>query len=237
MAVHEILRNDARTCIKCGVSKPVYPGFVSRPGATTRLNRCLACRREYTKAWNAKNAERLHEYSRRSNQKARARGYKKPPATAASRTCSDCKVEKPLTQQFFTAGTNGGFSGLCKPCNRERARQWRRAHPQRVSEQISKRKQHPDYLVRAQVAFAARRARKLCTPGKASTADVKRLFNRFDGRCAYCGSLAQHVDHVVPLSRGGSNFIGNMLPACAACNETKHSSLLVEWRYRSRRAA
>jgi len=42
-------------------------------------------------------------------------------------------------------------------------------------------------------------------------------------RCAYCGaSTTLHADHRTPLSRGGSNSIDNILPACAPCNLSKH---------------
>lgn len=41
-------------------------------------------------------------------------------------------------------------------------------------------------------------------------------------RCAYdCGRMAQHMEHVVPLSRGGHHVIGNLVPACARCNYEK----------------
>lgn len=36
--------------------------------------------------------------------------------------------------------------------------------------------------------------------------------------CAYCNALADTVDHVVPLARGGRNELGNLVPACKWCN-------------------
>lgn len=80
-----------------------------------------------------------------------------------------------------------------------------------------------------------RRARKLSAPTYTFTdSDWRRLVNRFGGRCAYCGELSEalQIDHVVPLSRGGVNGVGNYLPACPRCNRSKNSSLLSEWRYR-----
>lgn len=66
--------------------------------------------------------------------------------------------------------------------------------------------------------------------------DWERLLSRHGGMCAYCKSRpAEHRDHVVPISRGGADSIGNILPACATCNLTKGMSLLIEWR--NRRAA
>ena len=48
--------------------------------------------------------------------------------------------------------------------------------------------------------------------------------------CAYCGGLATTIDHVVPLSRGGTNFEGNLVSACRRCNSAKCDRLLIEWR-------
>jgi len=66
--------------------------------------------------------------------------------------------------------------------------------------------------------------------------DWRRLVNRYGGCCAYCGDRPNklHIDHVVPVSRGGRGGIGNILPACATCNVSKHALLLVEWRAGSR---
>mgnify|MGYP000031088234 CR=1 FL=1 len=63
--------------------------------------------------------------------------------------------------------------------------------------------------------------------------DWLRLVARHDGLCAYCGiNKTEHRDHVVPIARGGTDSIGNILPACAPCNLSKGSSLLIEWKYR-----
>lgn len=59
------------------------------------------------------------------------------------------------------------------------------------------------------------------------------LARKFGG-CAYCGGRDDlQPDHVVPLCRGGSNSITNVVPACAACNADKGSKALPEW-YASR---
>ena len=47
--------------------------------------------------------------------------------------------------------------------------------------------------------------------------------------CAYCDGPCESVDHVVPLSRGGTNFEGNLAPCCLRCNSSKCDLLLVEW--------
>jgi hypothetical protein len=68
-----------------------------------------------------------------------------------------------------------------------------------------------------------------------SLRDWQRLVRRYGGRCSYCGGVADpvHMDHVIPLAKGGRHTIGNVLPACDYCNCTKHSLLLAVWRMRN----
>ena len=47
-------------------------------------------------------------------------------------------------------------------------------------------------------------------------------------RCAYCGGLADTVDHVQPRSRGGRHEWTNVVAACARCNHRKADRLLGE---------
>lgn len=52
---------------------------------------------------------------------------------------------------------------------------------------------------------------------------------RRDGfRCTYCGATPQeselHIDHVVPVSLGGTDIPENLTTACATCNAGKASS-------------
>lgn len=40
--------------------------------------------------------------------------------------------------------------------------------------------------------------------------------------CHYCGApKAGTVDHVIPVSRGGTNDASNLVPACGPCNYSK----------------
>jgi len=76
---------------------------------------------------------------------------------------------------------------------------------------------------------AKRRAQKLNNGTyKISKKELVRLYN---SPCFYCGSGENvEADHVVPISRGGQHSIGNLVPACRACNRSKHNKLLIEWK-------
>jgi len=61
------------------------------------------------------------------------------------------------------------------------------------------------------------------------------LMHRDRYRCAYCGSRAETIDHVVPRSRGGLHTWENCVASCARCNHRKADRLLSElgWRLRT----
>ncbi len=59
------------------------------------------------------------------------------------------------------------------------------------------------------------------------TAKVRNgIFERDQGLCAYCGGLILydelwHIDHVIPVAKGGSNDPKNLVLSCPACNLKK----------------
>jgi 5-methylcytosine-specific restriction endonuclease McrA len=64
----------------------------------------------------------------------------------------------------------------------------------------------------------------LAAEGSHTPDEIKELIRRQKGRCAYCSKSIRkgyHVDHVIPLARGGSNWITNIAMACARCNTSK----------------
>jgi 5-methylcytosine-specific restriction endonuclease McrA len=47
------------------------------------------------------------------------------------------------------------------------------------------------------------------------------ILKMHDYCCVYCGDVANTVDHVIPLSRGGTDHPMNLVAACAFCNYGK----------------
>lgn len=54
------------------------------------------------------------------------------------------------------------------------------------------------------------------------------VLNRDGFRCQYCGASADeaglHIDHIIPVARGGTNAKWNLLTACQPCNSGKSDS-------------
>jgi 5-methylcytosine-specific restriction endonuclease McrA len=62
---------------------------------------------------------------------------------------------------------------------------------------------------------------------------VRARFAQFDHCCAYCGAGGElHIEHVVPISKGGTHALGNVVPACESCNYSKTTHEVESW-YRS----
>jgi 5-methylcytosine-specific restriction endonuclease McrA len=81
-----------------------------------------------------------------------------------------------------------------------------------------------------------RRARKFNNGGSHTLDQLIEKFARLGNVCFYCGNSGKlTIDHDVPLSRGGTDDIDNILPACKRCNCRKHdktSSEFIEYLHR-----
>ena len=132
---------------------------------------------------------------------------------------------------------------------REAMRRWRQRHPaEHAAEVRSYYERHKDRLAAyfaqyrrdhrdvRQAIHARRRARKRGAGGSYTTVEWIELLQRWNWTCAYCGERGPlEPDHRIPLARGGSNSIENILPACRRCNQRK--GLLSDEEFRARLAA
>lgn len=82
-----------------------------------------------------------------------------------------------------------------------------------------------------------RRSRQQRAGPRCSKADISHLRKLQEDQCAYCMTElegAGYVDHMTPLSKGGTNDIGNLVLACFQCNAEKHAKTANQyflWRF------
>jgi 5-methylcytosine-specific restriction endonuclease McrA len=125
-------------------------------------------------------------------------------------------------------------------------RRWRKAHPEKhnadsrayyarhrdeaLVQSAAYHRAHPEIR---KASDSRRRLWKIGTGASYTAAEWLALVGSYGGRCGYCHQpLPLHADHRVPLSRGGSNTIDNIIPACARCNTRKGQSTEAEFRAR-----
>ncbi len=78
-----------------------------------------------------------------------------------------------------------------------------------------------------------RLAREHTALGSHTTEEFLILCKYMEWRCTYCGCdltlTTVTADHMIPLSRGGSNAIDNLTPSCLSCNASKGAKTVEEF--------
>lgn len=74
---------------------------------------------------------------------------------------------------------------------------------------------------------AKRRAAKIGAGGTFTPTDVKKMVAAQKGKCWYCSCKldSYHVEHRIPLARGGTNGLENLVLACPPCNLSKGTKM------------
>ena len=63
-----------------------------------------------------------------------------------------------------------------------------------------------------------------------STECRERLAEQVGGLCVYCSLRpVDHLDHMVPKSRGGTGALVNLAPCCTKCGQDKGDRTIAEW--------
>lgn len=168
-----------------------------------------------------------------------------------TKRCPACQQVKNVDQYGYRSNRYDNLSPYCKPCITVKRREWRKKNPEkwakkkrdwylrhreeRVAYTRNFRLKNPhykkDYRHRNREkdnAHARDRARSLRNSGFVVLgSDYEKMLRQ---PCIYCGAKSEHIDHIVPLSRGGRHSIGNLAPACAKCNLTKSRRFITEWK-------
>jgi 5-methylcytosine-specific restriction endonuclease McrA len=72
-----------------------------------------------------------------------------------------------------------------------------------------------------------RRARKLRAGGSHTKEDIRKIVAAQGGVCWWCQCkmTRHHIDHRIPLARGGTNDPSNLVACCPRCNQKKHAKM------------
>lgn len=160
--------------------------------------------------------------------------------------CTRCRDTLPETSEFFALNKRSGkLRKWCSVCigeyevqNPSRigvvAASYQREYYAANKEKCLGYNQNWRAANRKGVLASARRrkARNRNAEGRLTAADIKRQYQAQRGKCHWCSIKVgknYHVDHIVPLARGGSNWPENIVIACPSCNQSKGSKLPHEW--------
>lgn len=155
--------------------------------------------------------------------------------------CEKCVSEKFVNQQCLAC--RGAYSKRYRLQNGSRRKAYRkafwRANKERLSEDNKKRywsnaeKRKADNRLyhktnrdACNVRQGRRRAHRLAASGSHTVAEWQAITVKYGGKCAICkqkGRLTK--DHIIPLSRGGTDFAFNLQPLCMSCNSAKKARI------------
>lgn len=127
--------------------------------------------------------------------------------------CELCRHDKPA--EDFLAGKAKKPSRACGACRGKR----QAAHKRDYYRKMAPDKRHTLTHKRRAESYGVEHA-------EYSRGEILR---RWRWACCYCPARATHLDHVVPLSKGGSDTESNIVPACAKCNLSKGAKSLADW--------
>ena len=207
--------DNSKTCTKCRQVKSLADFYRSSRSKSGYDSRCKVCSKEATLLSRSKNSQHYLQYQRqwrnqnREHLNRQARGYywKKPELyRARSKDWSDANKDK-------VAERNAVYRLLNRDYLVALMKEWRKANPDKA------------------MYYNNLRRTRMNDNGiyEVTAKDLSRLMAQ---PCFYCGNKAEHVDHVVPIARGGCHSIGNLLPACRQCNQSKGAKFITEWRKR-----
>ncbi|SRR5258708_7584379 len=225
--------DSPQQCPKCGNEHPATTDFFypKRKGSLELRATCKECISKQGKEYVASHKEQ-HQASMQANYLAHKDEYQERDKkqkihnpggqSKRSRTYRKRHHVRLLTQQRAERYAH-------PERNRQWSRDYRKRHPGRAA--IITRRWRVNHRDRANVCKRNYYARKRQAQGSHTAQDVQKQYERQKGKCYYCKRklATYHVDHVIPLSRGGSNGPENLVIACPSCNSSKHNKLLHEW--------
>ncbi len=206
-----------RVCKTCGESKPIEC-FAYQNG-----HQCKDCyreyNREYNRQWRKRNKERISEYNKhyRVENKDAIKEYRKEYMKRYYKRNKEIIAKS--HKQWYKKNPGYNKKYYLDPDNKERKtktnKRWKINNPEKV-----------------RLYGVNRKAAQRGASGSFRKEDILTIYEKQRGLCFYCGASLKdnyHIDHFIPLSKGGTNYPSNLRLACQACNLMKNNRVPQEF--------
>lgn len=232
-----------KVCSRCGEDKPLTEYHRDKHNPDGRTYACKVCRRassrramrkyreenpeqalQYLREWQRNNPDKVKEYRRRNHER-NSEGWN---ARRRERYVTDDEY-----REACRARARAYYHDNRDKC-RARHKRWvaeNREYVRKVHREYRQRyvERHRDKLrPRWRVYSHHRRAMLRKAEGTHTPEDIQLIGDRQGWRCWWCQADCAddyHIDHRVPISKGGSNGPENLVISCPTCNVRKSDKL------------
>ncbi len=191
-----------RICSICKIEKSLLDCFYKEKGTKAGKDgygrRCKDCERIRKYKWSSiPEVRKRHAESRKT----------------ARKNLSPEEKEKLLEKERIWHKTKRNKNPNYRIRATERQRQWRKEHSE-------------EYRLNKKIYKHLRRARRWGQLGDFTKEEWVGICEQHDYRCAICKERKDlTIDHIIPLSKGGTHEKDNIQPLCMACNQKKYDYL------------
>lgn len=207
MSVTAKIEVESKKCLECSVVKKASEFTRNRYAVDGRTPYCRSCNNARTHKYRIDHPEIIRESARRSIAKNRV---KIANQQKVYRSSPEHKAKK---KAWYEANKHWYCPYL---------------QDKHKSKMLSDSKYRDSFKVWMRDAASKRRSLQLMTTYiKMNKSGQELLMMKADWKCLKCESeLNLCIDHVMPISKGGSSAITNYQPLCKSCNSSKHAKFV-----------
>jgi hypothetical protein len=207
-------------CLKCGRSLSAESFYRRKSGK--RDSWCAECMRTSARLWRERNPEATRAYSKKyaaENKLKIVASRRRQYPRLRTRILQEVR-EYRLRNPMRKIARDTAYRELNREALRARQREWKTRDPLAYRDWVKRNSAR---------RRGARRREKI---------DLQVIVDRQEGLCAYCAlplPVNWHLDHRIPLLRGGGHSMENVCAACPRCNCSKKAQTAQEFMARRQR--
>lgn len=217
------MKKKLKQCKDCKKNKPLSNFYKREHMKDGLFGICKECSKKYSYKWRKENRKKHLEYRKEYNKKWWDKNKDRLN-----------RIRKEFRQNHVEK---------FREMNKLASRKWRKKNPEQSKENTrnyrinnlekvkAKRKKWAKNNPQKDLFYVKRRrARKMNADGSHTLKEWELLKKDYNYQCPLCKKFEPEVklteDHIVPLSKGGSDYLNNIQPLCKRCNSIKYNKII-----------